>query len=81
MKTNKVLVELLEKLTHKQIFFVIWFGIVSLFTYLIWSFYKKRNERNFREDSFKPLPKPSSSNALTVSGKEKTKQGLIRKND
>lgn len=45
---SKFLVELLHGLTHKQIFFLLWFGIVAIFVMLMISFYRKNTRRNFR---------------------------------
>jgi len=63
MKSQKILVTLLERLTHKQIFGIIWVVMFVGFAYLFYQFQKKRDQRNFREGSNvyprTPIPKLS----------------------
>jgi hypothetical protein len=45
---QKFLVELVETLTRKEVFFLVWFFIVGGFSLLMISYYRKSNRRNFR---------------------------------
>jgi hypothetical protein len=49
-QNQKFLVSFINGLNHKHLFFAIWFAIVAVFTALIYNFYKKSMQRNFKEN-------------------------------
>jgi hypothetical protein len=48
MKENRFLVDLVRGISHKQLFFSLWFAIVALFVSLMIAYYRKNTRRNFR---------------------------------
>jgi len=54
---DKFLVDLLNSLSHKQWFFLIWLGVVSIFVYLIMAYFKRYTRRNFRAPEDGPAPR------------------------
>ncbi|NBX67998.1 MAG: hypothetical protein EBR01_03420 [Proteobacteria bacterium] len=56
MRNDKFLVELINNLTKKDLFIGTWLFGAALFSYLMWSYSKKANQRNFRSDD-KPKKK------------------------
>lgn len=69
-QSGKFLVDLLAGLGHRQLFFLIWFLIVSAFILLIVVYYRKTLRRNFRESSARlnvPPPRSDSKGLATES--------------
>ncbi|MBM4317311.1 MAG: hypothetical protein FJ116_07505 [Deltaproteobacteria bacterium] len=58
MRSDKFLVEFINQLTKKDIFIAVWIAGAALFTYLLWSYQKKANQRNFK--TLKPTNKSTS---------------------
>ena len=48
MKSEKLLMEMLNNPNYRQIFFAIWAVIVGLFVYAMYSYYRKYTRSNFR---------------------------------
>ena len=80
MAQGKFLIDLVKGVNERHFFFVIWASIAGLFSFLMYSFYKKTQQRNFREDSQAPTrskavapsdPKPSSLNATVNPGEKR----------
>lgn len=46
---EKALVRFLHSIDEKHFFFFIWFAIVSFFLVLIFGYYKKMSQRNFKQ--------------------------------
>lgn len=58
MRSDKFLVEFINQLTKKDIFIAVWIAGAALFTYLLWSYQKKANQRNFK--TLEPTNKSTS---------------------
>jgi hypothetical protein len=50
-------VELVQAMTRKEVFFLIWFAIVGTFSFLMVSFYRSNTRRNFRPPGDVPNPR------------------------
>ncbi len=68
MRNDKFLVEFVNQLTKKDIFIAVWLFGAALFSYLMWSYQKKANRRNFREVDPMPTNKSSVSIIETKKG-------------
>jgi threonine/homoserine/homoserine lactone efflux protein len=69
MRNDKFLIQFVNQLTKKDIFIAVWIAGAALFTYLLWSYQKKVNQRNFKSQQ-----SANKSHALKV-----TKTDLSRK--
>ncbi len=49
MRDDKFLVQLINNISKKDLFIGIWLLSGAFISYLMWSYYKKANQRNFRE--------------------------------
>lgn len=73
---DKFLVEFINHLTKKDLFIAVWLFGAALFSYLMWSYNRRANQRNFREDSQKRF----TGRSLTVSDDQtKSKANVVKK--
>ena len=49
MRQDKFLVEFISHLTKKDLFIAAWILGAAIFSYMMWSYSKNANRRNFRE--------------------------------
>lgn len=67
---NKFLVQLLSGFTQKQVFFGIWFLIVTGFALMMVAHYRRNTRRNFRMPGDGPPPPKTKVDARRLPAKE-----------
>lgn len=70
MRNDKFLVEFINNLTTKDLFIGTWLLGAAVFGYLMWSYSKKANQRNFRENPKTGLNKGRSVDIQTKDNKK-----------